>query len=166
MSWGFACCHSHLFSSYCVGEAGKADVSIAGRLNNASSSAPPPAEPVESSEAAESSSAGRSKSLVEKHQDRLRSEAESGARAEDDEEDDKYTKQAKRLEDGETPDLDRQRLKKALEKEKKRKAMDENEAWMATKKGKHDVTQEDVEAYRLSKQAFDDPMANYKDPEE
>lgn len=186
MSWGYACCHSHLHNSYCVGEAGKNGGSIVGRLGGSV-----PAETsdeVQDAAPAESSTSGRTKTLVEKHQDRLRAEAEAEADSNrdrsyrtrdkgrdngrgrqspiEDEDDDKYTKQAKRLEDGETPDLDKIRLKKALEKEKKRKAMDEEAAWQATKKGKVDVTQEDVEAYRLSKQAFDDPMANYKDPEE
>lgn len=41
--------------------------------------------------------------------------------------------------------------------------MDEEEAWQHTKKSKTDVTQEEMEAYRLSRQAFEDPMANYKD---
>lgn len=68
--------------------------------------------------------------------------------------------------DTELPDLDRQRLKRAMDEEKKRKAMGEDEAWQHTKKRKTDVTEEDMEAYRLSKQAYDDPMANYKDPEE
>ena len=63
-------------------------------------------------------------------------------------------------------DIDREKLKKALAEEKKRKAMGEDEAWQQTKKSKTDVTQEELEAYRLSRQAFDDPMANYKDPEE
>lgn len=60
-------------------------------------------------------------------------------------------------------DLDRERLKRAMEEERKRKDMDDDEAWKQTKKSKTDVTEEEMEAYRRSKLAFDDPMANYKD---
>ena len=63
-------------------------------------------------------------------------------------------------------EIDKARLRQALEEERKRKNMDEDEAWQQTKKAKADVTQEELEAYRLSRQAFDDPMANYKDEEE
>ena len=73
---------------------------------------------------------------------------------------------AKRVEAGDEVEIDRERLKKALAEEKKRKAMGEDEAWQQTKKSKMDVTQEELEAYRLSRQTFDDPMANYKDEDE
>ena len=80
-------------------------------------------------------------------------------------------------------EIDKSRLKAALEAEKKRKKMGEDEAWQSTKKSKSDVTQEELgelirctwasqtltlsaEAYRLSRRAFEDPMANYQDPEE
>jgi len=73
---------------------------------------------------------------------------------------------AKRVDAGDEVEIDKERLKKALAEEKKRKAMGEDEAWQQTKKSKMDVTQEELEAYRLSRQAFDDPMANYKDEED
>jgi len=70
------------------------------------------------------------------------------------------------LGEGDEVDIDRTRLKKALDEEKKRKGMDEDEAWSKSKKGKTEVTQEELEAYRLSRAAYDDPMANYKDTDE
>lgn len=51
---------------------------------------------------------------------------------------------AKRNAENEEVELDKQRLRKALDAEKKRKAMGEDEAWQATKKGKTDVTQEEL----------------------
>lgn len=50
----------------------------------------------------------------------------------------------KRPEDGEDLDLDKGRLKNALKEEKKRKKMGEDEAWQQAKKGKTDVTQEEL----------------------
>lgn len=51
---------------------------------------------------------------------------------------------ARRTEDGEDVELDRSRLKRAMEDERKRKKMGEDEAWMQTKKSKTDVTQEEL----------------------
>jgi pre-mRNA-processing factor SLU7 len=62
--------------------------------------------------------------------------------------------------------LDRNKVKAALEAERKRKALNEDDAWSGTKKSKTDVTEEEMEAYRLSRtENYDDPMANYKDEE-
>lgn len=73
---------------------------------------------------------------------------------------------AKRADANEAVDLDKERLRRALAEERKRKQMNEDEAWQSTKKSKADVTQEELEAYRLSRSTYEDPMANYKDPEE
>lgn len=183
MTWGYNCCHSHIFNSYCVGDIGKESSSVAGRLGGINASAGSGAGPSSTSRLSpeagvneDAEGGGRRKTLVEKHQERERergyARAESDSRKGKDKEkeregdDEKYIRQAKRLDDGELPELDKDRLKRAMDREKKRKEMGEEEAWAATKKGKMDVTQEEVEAYRLSKQAFDDPMANYKDPDE
>jgi len=133
--------------SYCTGEAGKA-------ANNASSV----------------------NALLETAEERRRIEAEGEAERKrkklaaeqaaekTNEEIPTYSKT--RVGEGEDIELDKKRLRKALDEEKKRKAMGEDEAWMQTKKSKTDVTQEEMEAYRLTRQAYEDPMANYKDPEE
>jgi len=85
--------------------------------------------------------------------------------------------------EGEEIELDKARLKKAIEEEKKRKNLSEEELMARAKKSKSDVSQEEMgkwaqvsrflnfwltlaEAYRMSKQAYDDPMANYKDEED
>jgi hypothetical protein len=46
--------------------------------------------------------------------------------------------------DGDEVALDKKRLNAALEAEKKRKAMGEDEAWASSKKGKTEVTQEEL----------------------
>lgn len=51
---------------------------------------------------------------------------------------------AKRVEGNEDVELDRDRLKRALAEERKRKEMGEEEAWAKTKKAKTDVTQEEL----------------------
>ncbi|KAL1412862.1 mRNA splicing protein [Vanrija albida] len=152
--WGYWCCHSIISGSYCTGEAGKVanHASSAGQLLAADEEPEEQAEP---------------KSLAEMHREKLEKN-----KREADEKSSERSRKGKNKESatpwGETdqPDLDKQRLKRAIDEEKKRKAMDEDEAWQHTKKSKTDVTEEDMEAYRLSKQAYDDPMANYKDPEE
>lgn len=63
-------------------------------------------------------------------------------------------------------ELDKKRLRAALAEEKKRKALGEEDAWEQTKRSKTEVSKEEMEAYRLSRQAYDDPMANYKDEEQ
>lgn len=70
------------------------------------------------------------------------------------------------------PQLDPERLARAIKEERKRKAGDEEE-WMRDKRRKYgggmdvDVTEEDLEAYRINRLAgTEDPMYNYKDVED
>lgn len=163
--WGFACCHSLISGSYCTGEAGKAA--------NASSSAQallaaPPAEVAEDAYQ-------EPKSLVEMHREKLQKSADDAAADNDGERAtaaDKGKGRARTARhagenDDDEPDYDSARLRKAIEDEKKRKNMDHDEAWQATKKSKTtDVTEEEMEAYRLSKSTFEDPMANWKDEDD
>ncbi|KAK4684111.1 pre-mRNA-processing factor SLU7, partial [Tremellales sp. Uapishka_1] len=149
--WGFKCCHSTLPGSYCTGDAGKSanEASSVSALLDAAS---------ERERIAELSQP--QKSLADQHLETLAAGKGKGKEMPS------YSKT--RLGDGEDLDLaiDKARLNKALEEEKKRKNMDESEAWQKTKKSKTEVTEEELEAYRLSRSAFEDPMANYKDPEE
>ena len=102
------------------------------------------------------------KSLADMHREKLAKEAEDKEAAKAP----TKSKLAKHGDDDEDPELDRERLKKALDAEKKRKKMTEEEAWQQTKKSKTlEPTQEEMEAYRLNRNAFEDPMANYKDEE-
>ncbi|KAK8858578.1 pre-mRNA-splicing factor SLU7 [Kwoniella newhampshirensis] len=152
--WGYGCCHSVISGSYCTGEAGKS-------ANNASSVSALLSTADERRRIEETAEAER-KSLAEQHLEDIASGKISKKGKERE-----LPTYGKRAEDGDEIDLDKSRLKKALEEEKKRKKMGEDEAWQQTKKSKTtDVSQEELEAYRLSRSAFDDPMANYKDPEE
>lgn len=110
------------------------------------------------------------KSLVELHREKLAKAAEEKERGEGGGKADRKGKgkasvYAKHGDEEEDVELDKQRLKSAIAAERKRKALGEEEAWEASKKAKQDVTKEELEAYRLSRQTFDDPMANYQDPE-
>lgn len=145
-AWGYGCCHSLVAGSYCTGEAGK--------LANEASSAQALLDAKPEEEEAPV------KSLVELHRERMAkgevAQDKGKAKA-------KESEYAKYDDDPEAIALDKARLKTAIQAEKKRKALGEEEAWEASKKAKQDVTKEELEAYRLSRQAFDDPMANYKD---
>ncbi|KAJ7859740.1 hypothetical protein B0H13DRAFT_1639942, partial [Mycena leptocephala] len=63
--------------------------------------------------------------------------------------------------------LDDERLSRALHEEKKRKAArgEEDDDRLGKKRknagGSHDVTEEELEAYRMSRRMTEDPMANY-----
>lgn len=157
--WGYGCCHSLISGSYCTGEAGKA-ATVASSAQALLSSAPEE-EPEEI------------KSLVEMHREKLAKAADAKAKGEEEEDAGRRDKGkgkesafARHGDDDDDVALDKARLKAAIAAERKRKALGEEEAWEASKKAKQDVTKEELEAYRLSRQTFDDPMANYKDPEE
>lgn len=130
--WGFACCHSVLPGSYCTGDAGK----LANAASSASALLASSNERSKIEEAAEK----ERESLAEQHlKDLASGKAKKGKEREWD-----LPQYAKRREDGEELDLDKGRLKNALKEEKKRKKMGEDEAWQQTKKGKTDVTQEEL----------------------
>ncbi|WVQ82961.1 pre-mRNA-splicing factor SLU7 [Cryptococcus sp. DSM 104549] len=151
--WGFACCHSVISGSYCTGEAGKS-------ANTASSAAALLSSAAEHRRIEATAEAER-KSLAEQHREDLAAGKKDKGKGKE------LPTYGKRPEEGEELELDKERLKKALAEEKKRKKMGEDEAWASTKKSKTtEVTQEEMEAYRLSKRAYDDPMANYQDSED
>jgi len=140
--WGYACCHSIIHISYCSGRAGieATHASSAQHLLSSSKPAPEPSIPVpEPSQEAEE----------------RRIQAQRA-----------YSKD--RLGEGQLK-LSETRLAAALREEKKRKA--NGEEWSGTsgkrKKGEdsHDVTEEQLEAYRMNRNRAEDPMANYLDKE-
>ncbi|WRT67785.1 pre-mRNA-splicing factor SLU7 [Kwoniella shivajii] len=152
-SWGFACCHSLLSGSYCTGEAGK--------NANSSSSVQALLDSAAKVRAIEEAGEKERKSLAEQHMEDIASGKKKKER------DSNVPTYGGRPDDSlDDVELDKDRLQKALADEKKRKNMDEGQAWEKSKKGKTEVTQEEMEAYRLSRSGYDDPMANYKDPED
>lgn len=142
--WGFACCHSLISRSYCTGEAGK-------EANQASTASALLASKDEDAEPEEEKPV---KSLAEMHRERMEALK------------DKKKSDNDQSREASADDLDKERLKRAVAEERRRKRMGEEEAWEATKKAKTDVTEEEMEAYRMSRNAFEDPMANYQDQEE
>jgi len=141
-TWGYACCHSIIHVSYCSGKEGieAAKASSAQNLL-ASTSASAQAEPPRS--LAETASSRDLSERVEQN----------------------YSK--KRVGEGDVR-LNEERLSRALQEEKKRKARGEEDDDRSGKKrknagGSHDVTEEELEAYRMSRRMTEDPMANYVD---
>ena len=115
--------------SYCTGEAGKSATaaSSATRLLESARQPTPPEEEEEP------------KSLAEQHRENLAGK-ENGHKSRE------LPNYAKRADPNDDVEIDKARLKRALDEEKKRKAMGEDEAWHSTKKSKTDVTQEELGA--------------------
>ncbi|KAG1881521.1 Pre-mRNA splicing Prp18-interacting factor-domain-containing protein [Suillus tomentosus] len=137
-TWGYACCHSTIHISYCAGEAGK-----------------------------EATQASTAQALL------ASSQAQSEPSAQDNEVrariDQNYSK--KRVGEGDVS-LDKDRLAEAISEEKKRKVRGDKDDDRSSKKikglqsGSHDVTEEELEAYRMTRRNAEDPMANYVDSED
>ncbi|TFK44393.1 pre-mRNA-splicing factor SLU7 [Crucibulum laeve] len=145
-TWGYACCHSIIHISYCSGQAGieAAQASSAQNLLASAAASVITAEKVAQSDAKEAASASEK---VEQN----------------------YSK--KRVGEGDVK-LDKERLAQAINEEKKRKMRGEDDDDRSGKKrkgalesGSHDVTEEELEAYRMSRRMTEDPMANYVDSE-
>ncbi|EPQ57288.1 hypothetical protein GLOTRDRAFT_137647 [Gloeophyllum trabeum ATCC 11539] len=152
--WGFACCHSTIHASYCTGEAGieAARASSAQTLlaSSSSSSMPPPASTQPLAESSSSTAAAREE------------EDERKRRAER-----LFSKE--RVGEGEVR-LDREKLARAIQEERKRKTRGEEDDERAGKKKRPgaetaEVTEEQLEAYRMTRKMTEDPMANYVDTE-
>ncbi|KAF8236574.1 hypothetical protein L208DRAFT_1421968 [Tricholoma matsutake] len=140
-TWGYACCHSVIHVSYCSGMAGieAAEASTAQSL----------LAPITSADSNEVKNDSREK-LVDKV-------------------DQNYSK--KRVGEGDVK-LDEERLAQAISEEKKRKFRGDGDDDNMGKKrknvqqgGSHDVTEEELEAYRMGRRMAEDPMANYVDEE-
>lgn len=159
-SWGYACCHSTIHISYCTGQAGiEAAASSSAKNLLASSSQPREAAP-------------RTVETV----DEPSTNVEERRRA---------AKNAFGKERGEGEiQLDKERLAQALKEEKKRKARDDDgrPGKRAREDGSYEVTEEQlgknlsyytvarvlnlvIEAYRMTRNRIEDPMANYVDTE-
>ncbi|KAL9982861.1 hypothetical protein ACROYT_G004970 [Oculina patagonica] len=139
-TWGYACCHSFVRNSYCTGESGKA--------TSASRNIPPLTNAAKMIQEAEESG----KSLLELHQENRK----------------KGRKREKSV-DEEDEDAKREKLNKALRKEERNQqeadrllAMDERKRPYNSLKGdSHDVTEEEMEAYRMKRRQEDDPMKDF-----
>ncbi|KAF8558005.1 hypothetical protein OG21DRAFT_1595630 [Imleria badia] len=140
-TWGYGCCHSIIHMSYCAGQAGKeasyASTAQALLASSSNATSDPPAE----------EEASESRGRIEQN----------------------YSK--KRVGEGDIS-LDNDRLAEALSEEKKRKARGGDDIDRLSKKKKgleissHDVTEEELEAYRMNRRNTEDPMANYVDTED
>ncbi|EIN11897.1 pre-mRNA-splicing factor SLU7 [Punctularia strigosozonata HHB-11173 SS5] len=150
-TWGYACCHSTVHASYCAGQAGieATRASTAQHLLSnapASSSPPPRAKPLIDDQPSSSS-----KDIGKDAEDRRR-RAEAAFSSK------------KRLGEGEL-EFDREKLSRAINEEKKRKGRDTDgdEREGKRKKDTTEVSEEDLEAYRMTRRMTEDPMANYVD---
>ncbi|KAF9529178.1 Pre-mRNA splicing Prp18-interacting factor-domain-containing protein [Crepidotus variabilis] len=146
-SWGFACCHSVVHLSYCAGDAGKDAIQASSAQHLLGSSS--------TTEAATSSD---DKELETSRTERIEQN---------------YSK--KRVGEGDVK-LNQDRLASAVQEEKKRKGRaGDDDGERSSKKsksgvevgsGSHDVTEEQLEAYRMTRRMHEDPMANYVDAED
>ncbi|GBE81115.1 pre-mRNA-splicing factor SLU7 [Sparassis latifolia] len=139
--WGYGCCHSSVHLSYCTGQAGIEAARASSAMNllasaTSNSASPPPPEPVQD----------------DRIEDRKKKAEELFSK--------------KRLGEGEVS-LDKDRLAQAIGEERKRKARGEDgdDRYGKRQKG-GEVTQEELEAYRMHRRMTEDPMANYVDTED
>ncbi|TFK73928.1 hypothetical protein BDN72DRAFT_138001 [Pluteus cervinus] len=152
-TWGFACCHSTVHLSYCAGKAGIAATKASSAQQLLSStSMPPPSAPVESD---------KGKTVSRDHD---REETAPAIHQ-------NYSK--KRVGEGDVK-IDKERLAEAMNDEKKRKQRAQEDGdrvgqkrkKLTTEVGTHEVTEEQLEAYRMTRRMAEDPMANYVDDED
>ncbi|PPQ77214.1 hypothetical protein CVT25_011060 [Psilocybe cyanescens] len=144
-SWGYACCHSSLHLSYCAGKAG-IEAAYASSAQHLLATSNTPAVP-------EKSEKEPPRDVQETPSEKI---------------DQNYSK--KRIGEGDIK-LDQGKLAQAVLEEKKRKAKGGNDDERSSKKvkssleggGSHEVTEEELEAYRMSRRQTEDPMANYVD---
>ncbi|KXN91047.1 Pre-mRNA-splicing factor SLU7 [Leucoagaricus sp. SymC.cos] len=138
-TWGYACCHSSVHLSYCAGRVGIDAVQAS---------------------SAQSLLAAPSSSNSDPKED---SRANDIAKVEQN-----YSK--KRVGEGDVK-LDKNRLAHALSEEKKRKGRGDDDDRTGKRRkgvletGTHEVTEEELEAYRMTRRMVEDPMANYVDEE-
>lgn len=134
--WGYACCHSVINISYCTGQAG-IQAAIASSAQSLLSAPPASKQPPETLQ-------NGSTDKVEQN----------------------YSK--KRVGEGEVQ-LDQDRLKQALDDARKRKGTGEDEDRSGKRRrgglsgSTHEVTEEELEAFRMTRRITEDPMANYVD---
>ncbi|KAL1939799.1 hypothetical protein VTO73DRAFT_9499 [Trametes versicolor] len=138
-SWGYACCRSSIHMSYCTGEAGikASEESSAKHLLQAAatSSMPPPPPPP----------------AADNVDDRKKKAEELFSK--------------KRLGEGDLA-LDKSKLAQAVTDERKRKAKGgEDDDRFGKKQKSYEVSEEELEAYRMNRRMTEDPMANYVDTE-
>ncbi|TPX56580.1 hypothetical protein PhCBS80983_g04432 [Powellomyces hirtus] len=160
--WGYGCCHSMTRSAYCTGQAG-IEASRASAQLMAKSDQPNKEE--------QSAEQPQQKSLLEQY---VLKAAKDGGPSQDRLDRQKNQKsRSERLGEGEV-EIDTKKLKEAMEAEKKRKQMkDFDDERGSGKRGKYgngkestDVTEEELEAYRLARSKAEDPMANYVDKDD
>ncbi|KAG6831695.1 hypothetical protein H0H92_008338 [Tricholoma furcatifolium] len=146
-TWGYACCHSIVHMSYCAGLAG-IEATVASSAQHLLASAP----------------SGQSQPPPPLSVEATKSKEDASTRIEQN-----FSKQ--RIGEGDVK-LDKQALARALSEEKKRKlGGDYDDRAGKKRKGglessSHDVTEEELEAYRMSRRMTEDPMANYVDSED
>ena len=128
--WGFACCHGFSKNSYCTGDAGKEAAKSAAMQANGTATL-------------------KRTTLVDQHLEALQA-GKAGTTKEP-------ANSKKRKGEGDV-ELDAKKLKAHLDKEKKRLAgaSEQDSKYMSSKV--EDVTEEELEAFRLSRRDADDPM--------
>ncbi|PLW13062.1 hypothetical protein PCANC_04495 [Puccinia coronata f. sp. avenae] len=172
MIWGFSCCHSTTKQSYCTGKAGI-------EANNDQLNATGTRALGTSHGGEDKSSSGQTKSLIQQIEENIKRKAAEAAAAPDG--DAKGKKRAAEVELGreerererdgkkrvgaraDVGQLDRDKLNKAIQEEKRRKKMEGNEelSYSAQDAGDLEITEEQLEAYRMNRDlGHEDPMNN------
>ncbi|KAG9010336.1 mRNA splicing protein [Tulasnella sp. JGI-2019a] len=155
--WGFTCCHSTMIGSYCTGAAG-IEAAAASSTANLLKIKPTPARASPSPPPADDTATDQ--------------------KTKDDNRIDQSAAYSKKRLGEEGMKIDKEKLEKALREERKRKNAREDEMdneMIGDRKRKkkggnlgdkgYEVTEEEMEAYRMNRSTGEDPMANYVDEE-
>ncbi len=136
--WGYACCHLTSRNAYCTGEAGKQAMQASMRMLEDNMNA---AEEIEN------------KTLVEEHMDNLKKRKDPAEAS---------NPKRSRLGEGDVQ-LDSSKLKSALEEEKERIKRGARGDAKYNALQESEMSEEQLEAYRMLRTRGEDPMANYVD---
>ena len=143
--WGYACCHSTMYNSYCQGEAGKEASKTQFSRKEIEEDKPV-------------------KSLAEEYKEKIAAgTADLKGRAEREGNRYGFSKDPQNIEN-----LDNDKLRAALDRERRRKRGELTKAEIEEEEAKIDsgrVLAEDIEAQRLAKLDDDDPMKNLQQNE-
>ncbi|RHZ75558.1 hypothetical protein Glove_212g27 [Diversispora epigaea] len=172
-NWGYKCCRSFIKNSYCTGLAG---IEAANSSNLLRSSVHDRYDEYDNNDRDDNdddrNGGYEKKSLLDIHTEKIE-KMKHNLNADNVIEDANKHLKRKNLGEGDIQ-LDKKKLRKALEDEEKRnKSLPEtddrkrpyNSAYMnqKDKSNNSEVTEEELEAYRLKKQSYEDPMRNYFD---
>lgn len=142
-TWGYACCQSFIKQSYCTGEAGKVARNTDTPLDRVTISKP---------DVSEEEPQSHKKSLVELHKEKMKDPKSKEKKSKPSEESSKEEKLKKALEAEDERNATMEKIMKLDERKRPYHSMNINT---------EEPTEEEMEAYRMKRTHYEDPMAAF-----